>query len=86
MSETLLEFPCEFPLKVMGRKEAGFQDVVVALVEAHTGSLESERIRLRESRDGNFIAVTVMIRAESQAQLDAIYRELSAHDRVLMAL
>lgn len=86
MSETLLEFPCEFPLKVMGRKEAGFQDIVVALVEAHTGSLEAERIRLRESRDGNFIALTVTIRAESQAQLDAIYGELSAHDQVLMAL
>lgn len=86
MSETLLEFPCEFPLKVMGRKEAGFQDVVVALVEGHTGSLDAGRIRLRESRDGNFVALTVMIRAESQAQLDAIYGELSAHDRVLMAL
>jgi putative lipoic acid-binding regulatory protein len=86
MSETLLEFPCEFPIKVMGRKEAEFRDVVVALVEAHTGSLEAGRIRLRESRDGNFIALTVMIRAESQAQLDAIYGELSAHDRVLMAL
>lgn len=86
MSETLLEFPCEFPLKVMGRKEAGFQDVVIALVETHTGSLEAERIRLRESRDGNFIALTVMIRAESQAQLDAIYGALSGHDRVLMAL
>lgn len=86
MSETLLEFPCEFPLKVMGRKEAGFQDVVVALVEGHTGRLDAGRIRLRESRDGNFVALTVMIRAESQAQLDAIYGELSAHDRVLMAL
>jgi uncharacterized protein len=86
MSETLLEFPCEFPIKVMGRKEAEFRDVVVALVEAHTGSLEAGRIRLRESRDGNFIALTVMIRAESQAQLDAIYGALSAHDRVLMAL
>ena len=86
MSETLLELPCEFPLKVMGRKEAGFQDVVVALVEAHTGALEAGRIRLRESRDGNFIALRVMIRAESQAQLDAIYGELSVHDRVLMAL
>ena len=86
MSETLLEFPCEFPLKVMGRKEAGFRDVVVALVEAHTGSLEAGRIRLRESRDGNFVALTMMIRAESQAQLDAIYGELSVHDRVLMAL
>jgi putative lipoic acid-binding regulatory protein len=86
MSETLLEFPCEFPIKVMGRKEAGFQEVVVALVEAHTGSLGAGRIRLRESRDGNFVALTLMVLAESQAQLDAIYRELSAHDRVLMAL
>jgi uncharacterized protein len=48
--------------------------------------MEAGRIRLRESRDGNFIALTVTIRAESQAQLDAIYGALSAHDQVLMAL
>lgn len=86
MSESLLEFPCDFPIKVMGRKAAGFREVIVALVEAHAGTLDADRVSLRESRDGNFVALTIMLRAESQAQLDAIYSALSEHDQVLMAL
>lgn len=86
MSETLLEFPCDFPLKVMGRKAAGFRELVVALVESHTGPLDDDMVRLRESRDGNFVALTLTLRAESQAQLDAVYGALSAHEQVLMVL
>jgi uncharacterized protein len=86
MSESLLEFPCDFPLKVMGRREAGFRELVVALVERHVGRVDEERVRLRESRDGNFVSLTVLVRTESQAQLDAIYTALSEHDQVLMVL
>jgi uncharacterized protein len=86
MSESLLEFPCDFPLKVMGRNEAGFRELVVTLVETHAGALASGRVSERESRDGNFLALTLMVRAESQAQLDTIYETLSAHDRILMVL
>jgi uncharacterized protein len=86
MSESLLEFPCDFPLKVMGRREAGFREVVVSLVERYAGPVAEERVRLRESRDGNFVSLTVLVRAESQAQLDAIYTALSEHDQVLMVL
>jgi uncharacterized protein len=86
MSDSLLEFPCTFPLKVMGRKDPGFQELVVSLVEPHVGSLDAVSIRIRESRDGNFIAVTLTVRVESQAQLDDIYSALSGHDQVLMVL
>jgi uncharacterized protein len=86
MSESLLEFPCDFPLKVMGRKEAGFPEAIIALVEAHAGPLDDGRVRLRESRDGNFVALTLVVRPESQEQLDAIYVALSAHDQVLIVL
>lgn len=86
MSESLLEFPCDFPLKVMGRNETGFREVVVELVETHVGTLASDRVSERESRDGNFLALTIMLRAESQAQLDDIYEALSSHDRILMVL
>jgi uncharacterized protein len=86
MSDSLLDFPCDFPIKVMGRKEAGFREVVVALVEAHAGPIADERVRLRESRDGNFVSLTLLVRADSQAQLDAIYTDLSGHDQVLMVL
>ena len=86
MSDSLLEFPCDFPIKVMGRKEAGFRQVVVGLVEAHAGPIAADRVQLRESRDGNFVSLTLVVRTESQAQLDAIYTSLSGHDQVLMML
>lgn len=86
MSDSLLEFPCDFPLKVMGRKDADFQSLVVALVERHVGPLDAAQVSVRDSRDGNFMSLTLVVRAESQAQLDALYGELTAHDRVLMAL
>jgi uncharacterized protein len=86
MSESLLEFPCDFPLKVMGRKSEDFRELVVRMVAAEAGPLDDASIRIRESRDGNFVALTIMVRTESQAQLDAIYRALSAHDQVLMVL
>jgi uncharacterized protein len=86
MNESLLEFPCDFPVKAMGRKDPAFRALVIEVVERHAGPLEEARISARESRDGNFIALTLVVRAHSQAQLDAIYGELSAHDWVLMAL
>ena len=86
MSDSLLEFPCEFPLKVMGRKQAGFRELVVSLVESQAGPLDNLRISERESRDGNFVALTLMLHAESQAQLDDVYRVLSAHEQVLVVL
>lgn len=86
MSESLLEFPCDFPIKVMGRKEPGFKETVIGLVEAQAGPLGDDRVRLRESRDGNFVSLTLMVHTESQVQLDAIYTALSGHEQVLMVL
>ncbi|NGP54144.1 DUF493 domain-containing protein [Thioalkalivibrio sp. XN8] len=87
MSEdTLLEFPCDFPVKVMGREAEDFQALVLELLAPHTGPVPAERVGRRLSRDGNFVALTVMLRAESKAQLDAVYETLSAHERVLMVL
>jgi putative lipoic acid-binding regulatory protein len=84
--EEILEFPCEFPLKIMGRDEAAFRDAALTIVEAHAGPLPDDAVRSRSSRDGNFIALTVTIVANSRKQLDAIYADLSAHDDILMAL
>ncbi len=86
MSATLLKFPCDFPLKIMGRKTTGFRETVLSLVEPHTGPIAAPQVRERDSRDGNFIALTLVVQAQSQAQLDAIYTVLSAHDQVLMVL
>jgi uncharacterized protein len=86
MSKVPLEFPCEFPLKVMGRKSEGFRELVIGLVEAETGPLAEDNVRLRESREGNFVALTVTVKVNDQDQLDAVYRALSGHEQVLMVL
>ena len=80
----LLEFPARYPLKVMGRGEEDFEALVLEIVNRHVpGDLD---VRTRPSRDGNFLAVTVVFEAQSKAQLDALYMELTDHERVLMAL
>ena len=84
--ETLLEFPCEFPIKIMGRESSDFHALARGLVEKHTGPLADDAVASSLSRNGNFVSVTVTVTAQNQAQLDDIYRELTAHDEVLMAL
>jgi len=83
---TLLEFPCRFPIKAMGRNEDGFEELVSAIVLTHAGLWPDEPIRVTPSKEGTFISVTAVIEATSQLQLDSIYLELSASSQVLMAL
>lgn len=84
--ETLLEFPCEFPIKVMGRCEEHFDALVVEIVRKHCPDLLEGAVRSRLSKEGNYVSVTVTIQARNRDQLDRIYMDLSAHDKVLMAL
>jgi putative lipoic acid-binding regulatory protein len=84
--ESALTFPCEFPIKVMGHHAPGFEEHVVTLISRHMGAIESTRVRSRASANGRFLAVTVTVVAESRAQLDEVYRSLSAAEQVLIVL
>lgn len=84
--ETLLEFPCDFPIKAMGRAEDDFEALVVTLVRKHVPDLHEGAVNTRDSSGGRFLSVTVTVRATSREQLDNIYRELTACEQVLMAL
>lgn len=84
--ETLLEFPCDFPVKAMGLAVDGFDLQVTELVRRHAPDLDEGAVRTRPSQGGKYLAVTITVRATSRAQLDAIYRELTACEAVLMAL
>ena len=87
MSDTsLLKFPCEFPVKVVGRQDGDLRAVTQAIIERHAGPVAEAAVRARSSTDGNFLALTYLIKAESRAQLDAIYGELTACKSVLMTL
>ena len=84
--ESAIEFPCEFPIKMMGRDTPDFRQTMRALVEGHVGDVDETRVQSIISRNLRFVSVTITITATSQQQLDAIYRDVSAHDDVLMVL
>lgn len=84
--DTLLEFPCDFPLKVMGRNTDDFRSVVLGIVQKHMGEIDSSKIEERPSRDGTYLGITCIVVATSKAQLDALYRELTSCERVMVAL
>lgn len=84
--ESPFEFPCMFPIKMMGREGADFRRIAVELVAKHVGTIADDSIQFSSSRRRNFLAITITIVAESQQQLDDIYRDLSSHDEIVVAL
>lgn len=85
-NESPLVFPCDFPIKVMGKSSAEFEAMVVTVVRRHVPDLGEGAIRRRESQAGKYVSITATVRATSQSQLDAIYQELTACETVLMVL
>ncbi len=83
---TLLEFPCRFPIKVFGRAEPDFDALVVTLVRQHVPDIHEAGVTTRVSREAKWCSVTVTIEVSSKQQLDAIYRTLSAHEKIVMVL
>lgn len=83
---TLFKFPCDFPLKVLGRRSDDFRSIVLGIVQKHAGDIAPERIEERPSRDGNYLSLTCTFAAQSREQLDALYRELTSCERVLVVL
>jgi len=84
--ETLLEFPCDFPIKIMGEATEEFRSLAVGIVTRHFGSFDAGRIEERPSSGGRYLGLTITVRAESKAQLDAVYTELTSCRQVLVAL
>lgn len=84
--ESVMEFPCSFPIKLMGRETDQFRQTARELVEKHTGPLDDDAIESALSRNGRFVSVTITVIAQSREQLDNIYRDATAHDDVIMAL
>ncbi len=84
--ETLLEFPCDFPLKIMGAADTGFVQAIVEVVLKHAPEFDAASVELRASRAGNYLSLTCTVRAVSQVQLDALYLDLTAHPLVKVVL
>lgn len=84
--ESLVEYPVLFPLRVIGVDEAEFETFVVEIVRRHVPELLEENITSRLSSGSRYRSVSFEFIAESRDQVDALYRELSSHERVLMIL
>jgi len=84
--DSALQFPCEFPVKAMGRADCGLDLQVVEIIRRHAPDLNEGAVHSRLSGKGNYISVTVVVNATSRAQLDAIYQDLVDCEAVIMAL
>lgn len=85
-NESLLKFPCPFPVKIMGQMQDGFADEMLRIVRLHAPDFDGAGMELRASSGGKYLSVTCTINAVSRQQLDDLYREITAHAMVVMAL
>jgi hypothetical protein len=85
-TDSLLVFPCAFPIKAMGRATDDFAQTVVAVVQRHAPEFDPSGVEMRASRAGNYLSVTCTIMATSRRQLDDLYRDLSSHPAVAVVL
>jgi hypothetical protein len=84
--DSLLTFPCVFPIKVMGRRQDEFAQVITDIVLRHAPDFHPGTIEMRSSSQARYLSLTVTINARSREQLDALYSELSKHPMVTMVL
>jgi putative lipoic acid-binding regulatory protein len=83
---SLLEYPCDFPLKILGHTQAGFAQTILDIVKRHAPDFDGSTIELRASKRRKYLSVTCIIRATSRKQLDDLYRDLCDHPMVVMVL
>jgi len=85
-TESLIEYPCDFPIKVLGRTQAGFAQRVLDVVRAHAPDFDASTMQMKPSKHGKYLSVTCVVRATSRQQLDDLYRALCDHPMVVMVL
>ena len=84
--ESLIEFPCEFPLKVMGADIPEFHACIVKIATQHDSDFDVKQIKKSSSKTGKYVSLTLNIHAQNKPQLDALYQALTDHELVLWAL
>ena len=84
--KSLIEYPSDFPIKIMGQMQDAFAQTIVELVIRHDPEFHAGKMEMRPSAKGNYLSLTVTVRAISREQLDNLYRELSSHPMVKVVL
>ena len=85
-NDSLIEYPSDFPIKIMGAMQDAFAETMVEVVSRHDPEFHDEKMEMRPSSKGNYLSLTVTVRATSREQLDNLYRELSSHAMVKVVL
>jgi uncharacterized protein len=83
---SLIEYPCDFPLKILGHTQPGFAQSILGVVKKHAPDFDDATLAMKTSKKGKYLSVTCVIRAISREQLDALYQELCDHPMVVMVL
>jgi uncharacterized protein len=86
LEQSLVEYPCDFPIKVFGETQQGFAQAVMEVVLRHDPDFKPASIEMKSSKQGRYISLTCTVHATSREQLDALYRELCDHPLVVMVL
>lgn len=82
----LIEYPCEFPIKIMGHTRAGFAQAMLEVINRHAPDFNGATMDMKSSKHGKYLSITCVINATSRVQLDALYQELCDHPMVVMVL
>ena len=86
LSDSLIDYPCDFPIKVLGQSRQGFAQAVMEVVVRHDPGFEAGSMEMRSSSKARYLSLTCTVRATSREQLDALYQELCDHPMVVMVL
>ena len=86
LEDSLIDYPCDFPIKVMGQAQQGFAQAVMEVVLRHDPDFSAASMEMRSSKAARYLSLTCTVRATSREQLDALYQELCDHPMVVMVL
>ena len=84
--ESLIEFPCDFPIKIMGESHDQFADTIVAVIRELIPEFDPSRVEMRASSGGRYLSLTCSVPVTSKPQLDDVYRRLTGHPMVKVVL
>ncbi len=84
--ESLIEYPCDFPVKAMGLSGDAIEEIFTNIVRQHLPHQETFDIKRKDSKNGKYISITIILKAQNREQLDAVYQDLSDHEKILMTL
>jgi putative lipoic acid-binding regulatory protein len=83
---SLIEFPCDFQIKIIGKNSDSFYDEIAEIARKHHSDFNDSLTKSQRSEQGNYLAITITVHAHNQGSLDALYRELTQHPDVKMVL